>query len=376
MAEPLTDVPTEHVRDRLLHGARIAILLVAVTVQFGECLPQLLANRDDHDPWWPELVAFCLLALVAATAAVALVRRSVCGPRSRVLAVVCLLAGVLASVPVPVNLLLAADDWSFGLVGWYGLALLFDAPLRTIGTFLGAHLALTATEVLAKGVPPSIVTAAMAIAAVSVCGFQFAVALAAELFRRTAAAAEDASRREEEVRTREAIAENTHQDYQARYAMLQDSTAPLLTGLAQGTLDPDDEGTRRRCAIEAARMRQLFAESDDVADSLVHELRAGIDIAERHGVSVHLAVRGAVRDIPRRARHELVDAASVVLASARTRARATVVRGAETVRVSVVADAPAEAVRGLADPELIEITRTTDEERLWVEAVWPRTRSR
>ncbi|MEU6646466.1 hypothetical protein ABZ863_28520 [Saccharomonospora sp. NPDC046836] len=360
---------------RVLRASRIAILVVAVTVQCGLCLPRLLANRGSNGLWWTEAVAFAVLAVVAVVAAITTARGSASDSRGRMLAGICLSAGVLASTGVPGDLLLAPEDWSFGLVGWYGIVLLFDLPLRSTGAFLATHLVLTAAEVVVKGVPDSAVFASMAIAAVSVCGFQFAIALIAQLLRRTAVAAGEAAAREEQLRTREVIAESVHEDYQARYATLLDTTVPLLAGLADGSLEPSDADTRRRCAIEAARMRRLFAESDEVADRLVHELRAGIDIAERHGVSVQLAVRGPAREIPRPARRELVEAASVVLASAASTARATVVRTSNTVRVSVVADAPADAAQGLADVTHVGISTTTKDTKLWVEAVWPRTRS-
>ncbi|KID29752.1 hypothetical protein HQ32_03167 [Prauserella sp. Am3] len=363
----------EHVRDRLLRGAQLAALIVAVTIQLTNCLPQLITNRDRFGHWWMEVAGFLALASVAAVMATSLLRHRAWSNRlALVLAGVCIAASVVASVPVPGRLLLVADDWSFGIAGWYILALLFRNRLPVIGGVLALHAAATVAEIALKGMPERYIAAQMGMAAVSVFGFQIAVALLAELLRRTADAAGEAAEREERSRTDEEIAQLTHRDHQERYARLLDTTVPLLTGLAYGTLDPADDAVRRRSAIEAARMRQLFAETDDVSDRLLHELRAGIDVAERQGVSVQLAVRGEVRDVPHPARRELVDLAATVLASARTTARATVVRTRAAVRVSVVADAPPEVAAAIERTHrtYTEVTTTTKNRKLWAEAVW------
>jgi hypothetical protein len=44
--------------------------------------------------------------------------------------------------------------------------------------------------------------------------------------------------------------------------------------------------------LAATQLRRLFAENDDVPDPLVHELSACIDVAERRGLAVSLAVSG------------------------------------------------------------------------------------
>ncbi|GAA1219849.1 hypothetical protein [Prauserella alba] len=377
LRSPPLGQPAEQVRDRLVRGAQTAVLLVGVAVQLTSCLPQLIANHDRFGPWWTELVAFVMLACVAVAIAAGVVHPR---PMPRALAFalcgVCVAAAALASMPIPAELLLVADDWSFGIAGWYILALLLPMRMRTIAVFFACHALVTVAEVLFKGVPERHITVQMGMVSVSVFGLEIAVALLAVVLHHTASDAGEAARREERTRTAEEIAEATHRDHQARYARLLDTTVPLLTGLAYGALDPGDERVRRRAAIETARMRQLFAETDDVSDPLLHELRAGIDVAERQGVSVQLAVRGEVRPVPQPVRQELVAPAAAVLASARSTARATVVRTPAAVRVSVVADAPAE-IAAAVDTERrsrTEITTTTTNGKLWVEAVW-RTKS-
>src|SRR5262249_44585642 len=142
----------------------------------------------------------------------------------------------------------------------------------------------------------------------------------------------------------EAAAEVTHRDRKRHYASLLETTAPLLAGLATGALDPEAEETRRLCAVEATRIRRLFAESDDSTDHLVHELKAAIDVAERHGVSVQLAVRGTAADLPVDVRRELLEPISEVLATATSSMRATVMRSPGSVRVSIIGEAVPPAV--------------------------------
>lgn len=58
---------------------------------------------------------------------------------------------------------------------------------------------------------------------------------------------------------------------------------PLLVGLGHGVLSPHDEEVRLRCGVEGTRMRRLFAEGDAVADPLLNELRACVEVAEHQG---------------------------------------------------------------------------------------------
>ncbi|MEU7900216.1 hypothetical protein AB0B45_46215 [Nonomuraea sp. NPDC049152] len=184
-----------------------------------------------------------------------------------------LAAVVAASSAAPSDRMPDAADWSFGLVGWYGVLLLFDLPLG----YLGANLALAVVQAVMADTPGLQSMASMALSAVSVYGFQFAFGLVVHAVPRVAVRASEAAAEEERIRTEDAVADHMHRDHQRRYAALLDTTVPLLVGLGYGSLDPSDQDTRRRCAHEAARMRRLFAESDDVSDRLLHELREAVD---------------------------------------------------------------------------------------------------
>lgn len=355
---------------RLLRGVRGSVLAVTAAVQFGLCLPELVRSSARYDPLWLEAAGFVLLAGVTLGAAVFVVRGRGIPSAARWVSVgLVLAAGVAASSAAPSDRMPDAANWSFGLVGWYGVLLLFDLPLGYLGAFLGANLALAVVQAVMADLPGLQTTASMALSAVSVYGFQFAFGLVAHAVRRVAVRASEAAAEEERIRTADAVADHMHRDHQRRYAALLGTTLPLLVGLGYGALDPADQDTRRRCAHEAARMRRLFAESDDVSDRLLHELRAVMDIAERNEVTVQLAVRGEPRDLPKEVRRELIEPVTAVLSAASSVTRVTVVRTPEQVRVSAVGDVPREPPSEF-EFRHVEVNRVAKGNRLWVEAVW------
>lgn len=363
------DGSASRVERGILRGARLSLLAVTVTVQFGLTLPALVAHADRYRPLWLEVTGFALMASVAAGTAVFLARRRT-PPAARWVGVTTsLVAAAAAAAAAPPGNHLDPAHWYFGLVGWYGVLLLFDLPLGHLAAFLGANLALAAAKAGLSQPPEPRTWAAMAVPAVSVYVFQLAMGLLVQAVRRVAVRADEAAAEEERMRTEEAVAEHMHRDHQRRYVDLLSTTVPLLAGLGYGSLDPTDPDTRRRCAHEAARMRRLFAENDDVADRLVHELRAVIDVGERNGVTVQFAVRGGPRELPKEARRELIDPVAAVLAASSSTARVTVVRSPERVRVSAVGD-----VSGVPPPEFaarhVEIECVVTGDRLWVEAIW------
>ena len=174
---------------------------------------------------------------------------------------------------------------------------------------------------------------------------------------------------------------------------MRESVLPLLRGVGDGTLSPAEPAVQRRAAVEAARLRRLFAEEGDVSDPLATELAALVDLVERRGVDVRFVVRGHRPVPPPPARRALLEAVGTVLLAVRRSARVTLSPAGDGVAVSVVADCVVaerpgadEVVAGgvPADrpvtpgpepperPTAEEITSVTvaDEERTWVEARW------
>ncbi|WP_399888891.1 ATP-binding protein [Streptomyces sp. BBFR51] len=371
-------------RGQLLYGAQLAALLIGLVAQFGVSLRQLTAHQDVYRPAWAQTAAFVCLVAVGAAGALHLLRGRKLTPTVRwwgvgtVLAVSAVCAFTLAP-----ERLAGPQDWAFGLIGWHALFLLADQPVRLFAAFLGAHVALNMLVVLLSGAPTVARSAAMGIATVSVIGFQLSVGVLIGLFQGMASAAGDEAAREEELRTRERLHEETQRDHRERYRALTATTVPLLVGLGHGVLSPHDEAVRLRCGVEAARLRRLFAEGDAVSDPLLNELRACVEVTEHQGVTVSLAVRGRPGEVPVEVRRELVDPVAVVLGRTRSTARVTVVWTSRAVHVSVVGEDGADGAHG-CDPEEaarargrarnadVSVVRTTRGSDVWVTAGWQR----
>jgi hypothetical protein len=315
-----------------------------------------------------QVAGYLLLVAIAVADLVLAVRGRSWGPwRYPVLLI--LLAGYLAfTLMLPPGAVFTVDNWYFEAIGWFGVLLLFDRSLLSFLGFLLAYLAVTTVPVAVFGHADRSVLAGFGITAVSVGGFQTLTATAAGALRSVAASALAASAAAERTRTGRAVARQLHLDRQRRYRELAATAGPLLGGLADGSLGVEEEDVRRRCAIEAARMRRLFAETDDIDDRLLHELRACADIAERKGVLIELISQGSWPELPLAVRRALTDAPMRVLSTAAGTARVTVVGTPGSVSVSVVAEDAT-----LPEPAETEGVRTASisvDNRVWVEATW------
>ncbi|MFH8369653.1 hypothetical protein [Streptomyces sp. NPDC018031] len=337
-----------------LRGIRAGALVILATLHLGSALPGLLGGLDDYRHPWLPLAAYGLLTLVLA-GSLALGLGGGRWPRGWVpSALTCTFAAsVAATSQVPADQYFTGSaHWSAQTAGWFAVVLLAHRGPVASGTFIGCQLAVTVAQLLAAGVPSRAVGAGMALNAVSICCFQMTIAVGGKLLLDRSTALGEALWVQERVRTRIAVAAQIHSDQRRRYAELNATALPLLEGLADGSLDPREDRVRRACASEAARLRRLFAESDYSFDPLVHEMRACIDVAERNGATVQLAVRGAPLELPLRLRRALLDPVIPALAAARRTARVTVIRREDQVRVGVVVD----GLRGrLPEPAASEV---------------------
>ncbi|MZF58227.1 ATP-binding protein [Streptomyces sp. SID5594] len=373
------------IRGQLLIGAQLVALLICLVWQFTISLRRLVAHQDVYHPAWPQTAAFVCLVAVAAAGGASLLRGRRIPPGVRGWCLGSVLAvSAVSAYTLPPHHATGPADWAFGVVGWHALFLLADLRVRWYAAFLGAHIGINAAAVVGHGAPAAAEAAVLGIATVGSCGLQFAIgALMTHLLRDTAPAAGSAAAREEELRTRERIHEHLQSDHKERYRALTATTVPLLVGLGHGALSPHDEEVRLRCGVEGARMRRLFAEGDAVADPLLNELRACVEVAEHQGVTVSLAVRGQPGEVPVEIRRELIDPVAVTLGRTRSAARVTVVWTPGAVRVSAVgvdcADDCTEAAavpsqRRAADPQ-VSVVRTRRGESMWAEASWSRPAS-
>ncbi|MFJ7217609.1 hypothetical protein [Amycolatopsis sp. NPDC098790] len=361
LASSLTDPAT-----RLAAAIRIVLLGVTGTIQLGLSLPPLLRHQAAYrPPLTPDLV-YGLLAAVLALCAVWILRRK---PLPTAVAIagtlVVLLGSAAATDALPAGSFFREPHWSFGLVGWHLLVLLADRTPALLAA-LGVHVGAGIVQFLLDGDPTRTELGDAAIVLFAVTTFQLAIVGLIRLLDRRASDAAAAAAERERLATRAALAAQAGRDLRAGFAEQLGATLPLLAALADGTVDPATPDARARCALAAAQLRRLFAENDDVPDPLVHEVTAGLDVAERRGVAVTLAVSGDVVAVPPEVRRELAAPVFTALAAARTRARVSVLRTPELVRVAVFADGEAEFTGSAA----VGVTSQSRDGQTRMEARW------
>ncbi|MGK3207898.1 hypothetical protein [Amycolatopsis sp. MEPSY49] len=351
---------------RLAAAIRIVLLGVTGTIQLGLSLPPLLRHQAAYRPPLAPDLAYGLLAATLALCAIWILRRK---PLPAAVAtagtLVVLLTSIAATEALPPGSFFRGPHWSFGLVGWHLLVLLADRTPALLGA-LGVHVGVSVGQFLLDGTPTRTELGDAGIVLFAVTTFQLAIIGLLRLLDRRASDAAAAAAERERLATRAALAAQAGRDLRAGFAEQLGATLPLLAGLADGTVDPGTADARARCALAAAQLRRLFAENDDVPDPLVHEVTAGLDVAERRGVAVTLAVSGDVVAVPAEVRRELAAPVFTALAAARTRARVSVLRTPELVRVAVFADGEAEFTGAAAVP----VTSQSRDGQTWMEARW------
>lgn len=339
---------------------RRVLLVVVVAIQLGLTLPALVTYS--HRASW---VAFGLLGVVLAVVAVVSGRARLPAAVALPGTAVVLVSSVLATTALPHTASFGAADWAFGLVGWYLLLLLIERPKLAIAA-LTTHVAFSVAWFLHDG-NGDIGTAGVVI--LSGTSLQIGALVMTRVLVRDARLAADAAAEHDAAHTREELARQREQDLRTGFAGQLGAVLPLLADLADGAVSAADEPTRLRCSVAAVQLRRLFAENDDVPDPLLHELTACVDVAERRGVVVSLAVSGTATPVPTEVRRELVAPMARALAVAEGRAKVSLLRTPAEVRVAVVADAAA-VVPGGGVPVFVTVETSVHSGLVRSEARW------
>jgi hypothetical protein len=326
----------------------------------------MLGGWSTYQSRGAELAAWVALAAIGAVGSVLLLRGRRNRPVARTLAAVVLALGAVGTAACPPGAAIGDMSWAWNAVGWSGVLLLLHRPLWELGVLLAANVVVTGSFLVLD----LAMAARFLVVVTASAGIQFAVVLVGRLVHDAAQQASEAAAAQAETRARRDAAERVHAGRRRRYAHLRTRVEPLLKGLADGDLDVGDQQVRHRFALEAARLRRLFAENVDAANPLLHELRASADIAERRDVNIELIAVGEPPDLPLAVRRALTEAPLAVITAATTRARATVIASPDEVIVSVFADAPPDTPIPRVDLPALRTTHDQEGEDLWVETRW------
>ncbi|MEO3863028.1 hypothetical protein [Acrocarpospora sp. B8E8] len=351
-----------------LASTRAAVTIVAAW-HLGSDLPSTIIGWSTYR--WPllALAAWILYSVIGVAASVVLLnpgRKLPFGPwAAAVLALVADAAVIIACRPEAV---MTAANWGWGSVGW--LALILFWPRRTWPRDLGVFFLANALVMLAgMAVSDSLHQVWIGKFLVVLFGsmvLQAGASAGAHGFDLAARWAADNSRTLARAEAAQRAAEQVHADRLRRYAQARQAAAPVLTRLAEGA-NPSDPDVRHACAVAAARLRRLIAETDDAPNPLLHTLRACVFDIEKRGVVVHLLTAGTVPPISLEVRQALIEAPLEALARARTQARVTLVATANQVIISVLSDAE-EFV--LPAPDGVQVATQVEGGLLWIESGW------
>jgi hypothetical protein len=344
-----------------------AVVFVVISWHTLGAGAQLWSLLSDYAQPVQQVAAWAVLSLIIVVGAVRLLAGNDRDTYAIPLATAVLAVNWFVSVTAPQDRLLETD-WAWGTTGWACVLLLLRRPLVESLLFLAAD-ATVVGMVLASGGISRTEAASFVTVLYASASIQLAVVVAARVLDGTARRAVQLTVARADADAKRLIAERVHAARQDRYRAIGADTRSLLAALAEGRASPEDAAVRTASAVAAARLRRLFAESDDVPDPLVHELRACADIAERRAVRVDIEAIGRLPEVPGATRRAFGEAAIDVLARARSHARITLSAEDDGVAVAIVADvvdrAPPAAGAGIA------VSHQYDENGIWVEARWP-----
>ena len=362
--------PTAMMSGRYQRAFTIAVIFLVAGWHLGGAGGQLLHNRPDYASFAFQGVMWLVMALAIAAGSVLVLRGAPGWRAAWAVAMIALVASTAAAAASPAGQMLAVN-WAWGSAGWTGVLVLLRRRFSELVWFLAALAVATLGVQAWDGLTRIDLAGFLALLAWST-GAQVAVAAGVKALDSAAGQAATAARREHAARERAATAQIIQAARQARWLALEESAAPLIAELAAGTADPGDAQVRNRCAVQAARLRRLLAESDEVSGALVNELHASADVAERRGIAVEIETAGPLPPVPGPARRVITDAAIAILTAARSQARITLAGVAAGIAVSFVADTGV-VVRLPAVAEGVSMEQQQDGGMMWAEARWNST---
>ncbi|MEU1211163.1 hypothetical protein ABZ424_01570 [Streptomyces sp. NPDC005790] len=359
------------VATRFAKAVNIGLVAIVGVWHLGLDTVLVLRGWPTYEPRAAAAGAWLALVVIQTAGSVLLLRDVLSGRTARLLAAAALVTGVVATATYPPGGAIGDVSWAWNTVGWFGVLLLVQRPLWELITLLAANTAVTVGFLAADGALDQVTVSRLLAAVYTTAGIQLTFAYLARRLNDGAREATEVAAAQAEHLARATADEAVHAERRRRYEYLRVRVEPLLRGLAERRLDPGDTVVRRRAAVEAARLRRLFVETDDTPHPLLNELRACADVAERRGVRVTLLSYGELPGLPTTVRRELAEGTLLVLAAAGTRARVTVVTTSDEVVVSVVADAPPETLEKAPGPLTVSAVYDQEEDQLWWETRWP-----
>ncbi|MGC5329805.1 hypothetical protein [Micromonospora sp. DT62] len=351
-------------------GGRVVAVVIALAWHAVIALPATLGARSELDAPAVVLAGWLLVAAVGVLAGRRLLRGDPL-PARPLAALLLVVDGVVFAAAGERELFTAAN-WVWGTLGWFFVVVLWGRRASGLLAVLGAHSLIALAGVLGHGAtaPADLARYAMSVYATSTLqvGVFVGGTAIARLARQRAGAAADAHAAAAE---RDA-AERARQERRARLTLVSGAAEEVLAELADGRADPADPDVQRRAVLAAARLRRLIAESDDVPDPLLHELRAAADLADRNGLPIDLVTIGDPPPLPVQVRRRLADPLTALLADARGWARLTVVAGPDEVVVSLVTPdrAGPDTAGPPGDDGRVEYLYERDGEIRWAQTRW------
>lgn len=352
-------------------GARIVAVAIALTWHTTIGLPAVLVHASDLRLAWVVGGGWLLVAGIGVFTAGRLLRGG--NVPAWPLATVLLAVDAAVFPGCGGAHLFTTANWAWGTLGWFFVLVLWQRSTAALIGVLGAHSAIALTALTGYDATGAADLSRYAMYVYGTSTLPVAVftgrnVIAAQSRHRAATAAARAT-----VEAERDAAEQARHDREARLGLVSAAAGTVLTELADGRADPADPAVQRRCALAAARLRRLIAESDDVPDPLLHELRAAADLAERNGAPVELVTVGSLPPLPVEIRRRLAEPLTEVLAGAHGPIRLTVMAHPDEVVVSVVTPVGVDATGpSTVDRESggVRYVYERDEELTWVQTRW------